>query len=410
MLKKLKRSILATNIILTAAVLVGTFSVFFLSNFCSAYREQRINLRALPELYHSGSCIPVSGVGSVVRYEAKVDSSVRYQEKVCFFVLLESSSGELYRNDGSNSNLESYYYLLQAGVKKGKCIFAEQKLLAYRVQNSDGSAELYFLDISLAIYQLVKILRSFLLAIPVAFAAILFVSYLMAKKAVRPVEETWDKQRRFISDASHEIKTPLAVISANTDALLTSPEQSGKWVKNIQDEIADMSLLVNNLLELAQADEAQTQAHTDTVVMTQVVQDAITRYEASIYEKGIDLKCAILQNVRILCDEEKLKRIVSILMDNALKYTKPGGKISVSLTQHHRGICFSVENSGDGISPEDIPYIFDRFYRADGARSDSGSFGLGLSIAKSLAEQIGGKLSASSQPGRSTLFCLELNT
>ena len=253
-----------------------------------------------------------------------------------------------------------------------------------------------------------------LVIVAVALAALFAISWGLASWALGPVEAAWEGQKRFIADASHELKTPLAVIVANTDILLADEglgEESRRWVKSTADEAANMRTLVNDLLELARTDEgagSKTMQHVD-VDLSDLVDSAVLEFDAVAFENGCQIEASIDENVHVEGDPEWLARLSKILMDNACKYAAVGTTIEVSLTRPLGHPTLSVTNQGKPIDEEDLPHLFDRFYRSDKARDrETGGFGLGLAIAKGIAESHGGTIAATSSAEEGTRFTVTL--
>lgn len=232
--------------------------------------------------------------------------------------------------------------------------------------------------------------------------------------AVRPVEKAWDAQRRFISDASHELKTPLAVIIANTQILQRSEgvaTEDKRWVDSTADEADHMKGLVEDLLTLARADEAKAGTVTAAgpmvdVDLTAVVEESALEFDAVAFERGCRIDSKTAENIMVKGDKGQLSRVVHTLLDNATKYAAKGSAVKVSLTREGKRAHLSVNNAGAAIDPEDLSHIFDRFYRTDKARSreETGGFGLGLAIAKSIVEASGGRIWAESTAADGTTF------
>lgn len=262
--------------------------------------------------------------------------------------------------------------------------------------------------------QAISLIVIFLGAMLALFAA----SWWLSSWALRPVEDAWDRQRRFIADASHELKTPLAVILANTQILQKDdsiPEDSMRWINSTSDEATHMSELVNELLELARADEA-TQAGASSVMaladidISEIVNTATLEFDAVAFERGCFIESEVEPDIHIKGDRTWLTRAVRILIDNATKYAEKDSVVTVALKRSGKHVVYTVHNDGPAISPTDLEHIFDRFYRSDRARSrtDTGGFGLGLAIAKSVVEAHGGSIAATSSEASGTNFTITL--
>jgi len=268
-----------------------------------------------------------------------------------------------------------------------------------------------FLDVTDS-HNMIRSLSFTLSGLSLAILAVFFIiSLFFANRAIKPMEEAWQKQSRFIADASHEIRTPLSVINANCGVLYAGKEETVesqvKWVDSIMRATGRMSGLVNKLLALASVEDEQLKMQRNLFDMSGAVAEALSEMEAAAMEKGLALHKEIEQGIEIESDREYVRKVLYILLDNAVKYTDGGGEVTVSLKKERRHVTCAVRNSGDGIPPENLPYIFDRFYRCDPARSSENSgYGLGLSIAKAVANQLGAKLTAESAVGEHTEFRL----
>jgi signal transduction histidine kinase len=233
---------------------------------------------------------------------------------------------------------------------------------------------------------------------------------------LRPVKSAWIQQRRFVADASHELKTPLAVIVANMGILQkdkTLSEDSRSWINSSVEAACQMQGLVTNLLELARTDEtiagdANAKRKVD-VDFSDMVQSAALEFDAMAFEHGCSIDEKVQEGIHITGDPDWLARLVKILIDNAIKYAGEKTVVTVQLTKESNKVHLVVNDHGQVINPEDLKHVFDRFYRSDKARSRStGGFGLGLAIAKGIAESHGGSIAAQSNEADGTTFTVTL--
>lgn len=233
-------------------------------------------------------------------------------------------------------------------------------------------------------------------------------AWLFSIWAIKPVRITFKKQKQFVADASHELKTPLAVISANMD-VLTSEIGENKWTEYIKNEIQIMSSLVKDLLYLAKSDSNESVYKFLPFDISRTVMSAILPFESSFFDQGKVLNMDIQPGLIYNGDENRIKQVIIILIDNALKHTDSGATITVSLNSIGSKKVLAVRNTGDGIPPLELSHIFERFYRIDSSRNrETGGFGLGLAIAKAITDAHHGKLTASSVVGQYTEFTLTL--
>lgn len=239
-----------------------------------------------------------------------------------------------------------------------------------------------------------------------ALGLFFLLAILLSSRALRPAETAWIQQQRFISDASHELKTPLTVILANLD-ILESEQGGSQWLSAARTEGLIMKKLIENLLFLAHADETREIAEHDCINMSNIVDEISLAFEAPAYEKGLTLSTDIVPNQMIRGNADLLRQLLSILLDNAVKYTTEGNTIQVTLKKNTDKLALTVHNSGVHIPQEHLSHLFERFYRMDQARSKAeGGHGLGLSIAAEIARQHNAALKVFSKPEEGTSFSL----
>lgn len=253
-----------------------------------------------------------------------------------------------------------------------------------------------------------------------ALAVFLVISLFFSRWALRPVARAWTQQRRFVADASHDLKTPLTVILANTSIALEHPERSvasqSQWLESTQHEAEAMQGLVGDLLTLAKMDEEEAAAQSgaarpalEEVDLSDVIEGEVLQFESVAFERGVKLGSQVEPGIKLRGNEQRLRRLAGTLIDNACKYVDDGGAVDVALSRAGKQAKLEVRNTGAPISPEDLPHVFDRFYRADKARTGGvGGHGLGLAIARAIAEEHGGALTASSTQAEGTAFTATL--
>ena len=242
--------------------------------------------------------------------------------------------------------------------------------------------------------------------ISLVFAVV--IAWLLSIWAVKPVRSSFEKQRRFVGDASHELKTPLSVISTNMDVLISEVGEN-KWTGYIQHEINRMSTLVKDLLYLAKSDDGKENLQKSEFDLSRTVTSVVLPFESTIYDAGRTLTVSIQENINMYGIRQRIEQLVAILLDNALKYSNEGGEIKVELKSSGSKKIISVYNTGEGIPAEKQEAIFERFYRLDSSRNrETGGFGLGLSIAKNIVDMHKGKIQLNSEVGKYTEFVVIL--
>ena len=223
-------------------------------------------------------------------------------------------------------------------------------------------------------------------------ALVLILIFLLSKKAVKPIAESYEKQKQFVTDANHELKTPLTLILTNLD-IAEAELGKNEWLDDIRSEGHRMTELVNQLVALSRMDEEEQPLNITEVVLGELVTDTVSEFEPLAKERGKALTSNIEKGISYCGDEALLHRLVGILMDNAIKYCDQGGEITVNL---HRGrrIILTVENTYAAVGELELNRLFDRFYRADKARTFTGGYGVGLSMAKAIVEKHKGEITA----------------
>jgi signal transduction histidine kinase len=290
------------------------------------------------------------------------------------------------------------------------------------VQTSDGPVRVYSLrvyrpggpiaiQVARSLEPAEEALDNLLVVLLVGSAGALVVAaaggWFLAGKSLEPLRLAFDRQHAFVADASHELRTPLAVIRANAEFLQQGQPDSVE-IADIVSETDRLSALVDALLALARG-EAADRPQRDLFDLGSVVQGSIDAMQALAGERGVALTVEAEHGVHVQGDREQLRQLIVILVDNALRYTPQGGSVDVDVARSANQATVTVTDSGIGIEQAALRRVFDRFYRADDARNrDSGGAGLGLSIARQLVEEHGGRITAESSPGRGSTFTVTL--
>lgn len=301
--------------------------------------------------------------------------------------------------------------LIDQVYKKGQSSgYLDDFELRYAVVSNMMFHRLVFVDMSGYEAAMSSLIQGCCIVGAIALALFFVISMLLARWAVKPVEKAWNQQKQFVSDASHELKTPLTVIMSNAE-LLQSPdfdeEHRSQFTSSILTMSHQMRNLVEGMLELARSDNGQSKMAFEQMDLSKCVTDALLPFDPVFFEKGLILESNIQPDITLRGSESHLRQVVEILLDNAAKYSAKG-IVRVNLEQQGRNHCLlTVSNPGEPIPQEDLQKIFERFYRADAARSRDGSFGLGLPIAQTIVREHCGKIWAvSNETGN--CFCVQL--
>lgn len=408
MLKRLRRKFIAITMLLVGLVLAGVLGS---SLFSSALTQRGIVTQILERALSDGVAAATIG-----------DTSGEQSAELMLAVVVDvTPDGTIVDRTSFIANVPEQTLVdvvreaLQSNADSGR---SSSYAIAWMKTETSWGWRVALVDTYLRGATLRAQALSSLMIFSISMGALFVISYVLSGWALRPVQRAWEQQRRFVSDASHELKTPLAVILANTQILEGEkdlPEGARRWVSSTSDEAKHMKELVDDLLTLARADEQEATGQREasslaSVDLTELVSGCALEFDAVAFERGCSIACDLAEGVTVAADEERLRRVTRTLLDNATKYAEEGTEVRVRLLRDGRRARLSVSNRGEVIAPEALAHLFDRFYRTDDARERqaSGGFGLGLAIAKSLVEGMGGTIGATSDERDGTTFTVTL--
>ena len=400
MLKRLRRQFVCIIMLIVTLLLSGMMLLLF------RFTEHRLALQA-ESLMRSQFSAPFARLrpGELPQTAGRLD----------IFSLTELADGFLLTAGGEGYDLSDQAYLsrlygdaLQTGRESG--VLEDFDLRFVRIRTPKGE-QIIFADNHQEQEVLRHLKRSCCLVGAVTLLLFFGISLLLARWTVKPVEKAWNQQRQFVADASHELKTPLTVILTNAE-LLQSPDTDESGRQELSGSLLvmarQMRTLVDRLLELARSDSGKHKEAEADVDLSRLVDERVMSFEPLLFEAGLSLQSEIEPGISLRGRAGELAQVVDILLDNAGKYSTAPGTVRLSLRRKDSRRCtLTVETPGEPLSEEDCERIFERFYRRDPARSRSGGFGLGLSIAKELVEGHKGRISARGVPGGNR-FTVEL--
>lgn len=279
----------------------------------------------------------------------------------------------------------------------------------YFIKQSGGRTRVIFIDRTNQIETMGRLLIV-LIFVGIGALVVLFpISVLISGWIVRPISRAWSSQKEFFANASHELKTPLTVISANIDVITSEPDKTvaeqDKWFEYIKSETVKMSKLINQMLYLSKDDREETKLLMSEFNASEAIEGVCLATEALAFENGHTLVTEIEPDISCKGDREMIERLANILIDNAIRHSVGSEEVKVALHRKKNRNILTVSNKGEYIPPEELSRLFDRFYRTDKSRTSStGGFGLGLSIAKAIADKHKGMLTAASSPDGLTTF------
>lgn len=391
MLKKLRLKIILAIVLVAAVMLCAILGLF--------YTLTKQNLRT-----QSISMMQAIAADPFAPVQPEREPQ---QVRLPYFVLQTDAFGNLVAIGSSDYDLTDRTFLRMVAAAAQASRDAIGEIPEYSLRYCRVTGSVIFADISSEQQTLRTLLKTGALLVALGLLAFFGLAVLLARSAVRPVEEAWRQQKQFVADASHELKTPLTVIMTNAELLESPdypPEAKTQFSSNILTISHQMRGLVESLLNLARIDQGQKSAAHTPVDLSKLVSDATLPFEALFFEQELTLETDIAPDLTVPGDEAQLRQVVEILLDNAQKYAEAPGTVRVTLARqgHHVRLC--VADTGAPLSPEDCKNIFKRFYRLDDARSRDGSFGLGLSIAQSIVNTHHGRIWCESANGLNSFF------
>ncbi len=264
----------------------------------------------------------------------------------------------------------------------------------YAVKRVEGDRMIFFMDDSMQSMSFFRILLVSCGIAAICWLSVLIFVIILSKNVVRPIIAGMEKQKQFITNAGHELKTPLAIIRSNNDAMSLIHGEN-KYNRNIRSQTVRLNTLMSDMLTLARLDES-VGFELETVELSELAEEHIRVYRDAALERGLELKVEISPRLTVKTSPDGFRRLITLILDNALKYTSDGGSISITLTKQGGHILFVEENDCSSEHTPDPERLFERFYRGDSARtqSDTSGYGIGLSAAREICEKLGGKLSA----------------
>lgn len=395
MFKKSRRKIVAAIMSILVLLWVGTLCIIYVSSYFEVYNRNREMLEQYVTLY-SLEQLPMNDIiiddkpGPDIR-DPHLEDTPAFQLSTFYSVAISYDGKVLMVNNNEttvydNDELEKIAFEIienekNTGVKNN---------LVYRMADKGGYTLIAFMDNTIMQESMTTLFRYTLIFGGVAIIALYFLAVYLAKRIVKPLEESYKKQKQFISDAGHELKTPVSVVSANAE-LLSREIGENQWLANIQYENERMGLLVGQLLELARTENVAPQ--TERLDFSRLVGGEALPFESVVFEKGLVLNCNIANGLFVDGNSVQLKQLVSILLDNAIRHGTNGKEVSLFLKEERNSAKLSVINDGKEIPPEQKKQLFERFYRADAARNgEDKHYGLGLAIAKAIVIAHNGKI------------------
>lgn len=395
MIEKLRKKIIFVNLIAACIVFLAAMCFIFVQGYSrvDVERSKHIN--------------------DALRYDVFQDAEDARFEDLAIAVY-NLTTGEIKYRIGSKADIsddvlsgEAIEHIAQSSKPSGWA----SVFVRYVKKTNGDKVNIVFMNRYFGQNSLVPYFLSAVGVLVLGVGAYLLISWALSRVALKPIEKSWNQQKQFVADASHELKTPLSVIMANTEIIAShkdeTVESQMKWIENTRSESKRMADLVANLLFLAKNDDGL-KVQMEEVNVSECVETMVLSYDAVFYENGKKFAYEVAPDIITVGNKGQLQQLITILLDNANKYSKDEGNISLNVRTANKRIFITVSNDSEPLSEDQQAHLFDRFYTIDQSRnSDKGGNGLGLSIAQVICQTHEGEISVAYENGR-TEFLVDL--
>lgn len=406
MFRRSRLKIILSIMAVILVILAGTLTIIYASSYAQMSADNQRMLEQYARTYrldHSAADNPAANDARPLTPDEPPPEALHKFDVSTFYSVAVDADGTVLRIDNDSGTLYSDDDLTEYAddiIKRGSDQGVKGSLAYLKTEKYEETdfTLVCFIDNVVMQGSMAMLFRNTLIFGGISVIAVLTAAILLARRIVSPLEESYRKQKQFISDAGHELKTPVSVISANAE-LLERQLGDNKWLANIRYENERMGSLVAQLLELARTENVAPEA--TRLNFSLLTAGELLPFESVAYEHGLTLTGSIADDIYVNGDSSRLKQLVSILIDNAIRHSENGNTVSLSLQSEHGSARLSVINNGAAIPPKQQKQIFERFYRMDSARSgDDGHFGLGLAIAKAITVSHKGRIFVSCYDGK----------
>ena len=402
LLRSSRNKIIATIMGALGLILLGTLLIIFFTTYSAVYRNSQNLLRVFAEDYLEGK-----GPKGVPDESDDIPEMKVFEDASVMYLVGFSENGEVIdiMNDVkpfmSNDDLAAYAKSLADGERNG----GVSGRLIYVVVEKNDNTYVVMMDNTLISSSMKTLILNTVIYGCAALVILFFVSLKVADGIMKPIDEMYKKQKLFISDAGHELKTPISTVSANAE-LLQREIGDNRWLDNIIFENHRMKELVKELLDLSRTENIETVK--EEVDFSKTVMGGMLPFDSVAFEKGLLIESSIAPDIHVSGDLNELGKLLSTLIDNAISHADTSSEknknICVNLFASDKKAVLEVSNPGKEIPPDDIEKIFERFYRTDSSRKLNGHYGLGLAIAKAITENHGGNIGVKCADGITTFF------
>ena len=424
MLTRYRRRFVASTMFLVSLVLLAALGIQFLIQYRNAWEEIKNTMSLVVGPWEK----PGEGFRAIMPdlSEAQGDRSAderripgingqqeppRFAQEKIVTVFYDANTDEISILDREHANLDAGLIIEAVqearGMDSNFGILRVSGLICYR-ELLPETEKYAFANISYLRNRLVRSFLALLLVFILTMGFIYLICLWLAKRASKPMEQAIDMERQFVADISHDLKTPITVILANNSILQTNPNatvrENLQWIESTDEAAKSMMQLISQMLTLSSLESVELTAKREPVDFSHIVEKWILQMESVAYDRSIAMETEIEEGIIYGGDREYAERICSGLLENALKYEPDGGSIRVTLSKQKKKVLFRVENAGSVIGPEDLPHVFERFYRGDKTRNQQTGHGLGLPIIKQMTELQGGEIQVESSARQGTAF------
>ena len=418
MIRKLRRRIIMINMLLMGVVIAGIFIAVNINIYSNSVQtlERSINQLMDQKLRESrendGFEPPGEPEGKqIVKFDKHGGYDDMPMQISSYIMVTLDDNGKIIERQESNSTMEEEDLLACIETAKDSYGQIAEYNLVYVMRNEMENKVIVFTSNSAIKSSLQSSLFISALLFFGGMAVIFLISLFLSGLAVKPVKKAWEQQKQFVADASHELKTPLTVILANNNIMMSHKnatiEDERQWLESTEEEAGHMKKLIDNMLFLAKSDAGTARVQLSEVNFSEIAEGCALNFEPVAFEKGVMIDAQIEENIVLTGDATQLNQLAHILVDNAVKYADPDTTVTIRLHRKGEHSEFSVNNKGNVINSEDLSRIFDRFYRAEKSRTTKG-YGLGLSIAQRIVSDMNGKITVESSEAAGTTFTVKI--
>ena len=409
MIKKLRKNIILINMLFVGIVILAIFAAVCINNYSTSINNLEHGLeQAIDREFDQKGSKGIAPPPNVLGNKEKKDDRMQLNYYVVAEVDKDGNIIKTYDNNATidedtlNTCIDS---AIQADKKSGE--LADYSLFFAKRDDMQGVTKIAFTDTGSVYSSLWNTVLVCLALFAGSLVIIFLISLVLSGFAVKPVTQAWEKQKQFVADASHELKTPLTVILANNNIMMSHKDAAVKdelkWLESTEEEAEHMKKLIDQMLFLAKSDAGNNNIELTDVNVSEIIEGASLNFEPIAFENGIEIKAEISPNIVMRGNALQINQLAHILIDNAVKYAEKKSAVHIGLILKGEAVEFSVNNTGNVISKEDIEHIFDRFYRTEKSRTTKG-YGLGLSIAQNITQSMNGKLIVESNKTSGTTF------